>query len=103
MSSNRIVGPWYRIGDMRIVPWCFGLMRAEFLEQRDYSEKEPNENGKHEVMEHGLRWVSAGRLPPQYDGPGAFGFWSTMATPVDDPKYGDRRFWRRFIQYWKAK
>lgn len=85
---------WYRTGECRIVPWYFGLMRAEFMERRDYKD----ETG--EVMEYELRPVAAGRLPPQYDGPSAFGFWSTLATPRDR-KFGDRALWRQFISYFK--
>lgn len=84
---------WYRTGETRIVPWWFGLMRAEFMERRDFKD----ETG--EVMEYQLRSVGAGRLPQNFDGPDAFGFWSTMATPPDR-KFGDRALWRRFISYW---
>jgi hypothetical protein len=54
-----------------------------------------------EVMEYNMCWRSAGRFPPEYDNIGAFGFWSTLSTPPDDKKFGDRRFWKRFIQYGK--
>ncbi len=75
------------------MPWYFGLMRAEFLERRDFKD----ESG--EVMEYQLRWPGAGRFPEKYDGGGAFGFWSTLAT-TPDRKYGDRALWRRFVTYW---
>ena len=83
---------WYRTGDIRIAPWWFGIMRAEFLERRDITTEGAGDT-------YQLRWVGAGRLPAEYDGSSAFGFWSTMATPGDDEHYGDRRFWRWFIQY----
>ncbi len=91
MSRTR--GPWYRTGECRIVPWWFGVMRAEFLERRDFKD----ESG--EVMEYQMRAVGTGRLPDKFDGPSAFGFWSTLATP-EDRQYGDRALWRRFIRYW---
>lgn len=84
---------WYRTGECRIVPWCFGLMRAEFLERRDFKD----ETG--EVMEYQLRAVTAGRLPDKFDGPSAFGFWSTMAA---EPGTGNRSLWRNFISYFAS-
>lgn len=89
----RTKNKWYRTGACRIVPWYFGLMRAEFLERRDFKD----ETG--EVMAYQIRWVSAGRFPDKYDGPDAFGFWSTLASK-EDRKYGERTLWRRFINYW---
>jgi hypothetical protein len=88
---------WYRTGDCRIVPWWFGVMRAEFMERRDY----PDFYG--EINSYQIRWVGAGRFPREFDGGMAFGFWSTMATPVgDSKKYGDRALWRGFITYFKG-
>jgi hypothetical protein len=86
---------WYRTGECRIVPWHFGLMRAEFFERRDFKD----EDG--EVMEYQLRTVSAGRLPPDMDGPSAFGFWSTLATP-HDTRYGERGIWRKLVSFFGA-
>lgn len=88
---SRTVTPWYRTGECRIVPWYFGLMRAEFFERRDYKD----ETG--EVMEYELRTVGAGRLPPKFDGPSAFGFWSTLAS--GSSLYGERALWRQFITF----
>ena len=93
--SNRIKTKWYRTGETRIVPSWFGFMQAQFLERRDFKDKQTGE-----VMEYQLRAVSAGPLPAKFDGPSAFGFWSTLATPPDR-KYGDRALWHRFITYWK--
>jgi hypothetical protein len=90
---SRKTGKWYRTGECRIVPWWFGLMRAEFLERRDFTDPTTGE-----VMEYQLRAVRAGSLPAKFDGPSAFGFWSTMATPRDR-RYGDRALWRQFITY----
>ncbi len=92
--GNRIKGKWYRTGECRIVPWYFGLMRAEFLERRDFKDKQTGE-----VMEYQTRPVAAGKLPGKFDGPTAYGFWSTLSTPRD-PRYGDRALWRQFISYW---
>lgn len=94
MSAFRKKGPWYRTGEVRIVPWYFGLMRAEFLERRDFSDPETGE-----VMEYQMRPVSTGPLPAEYDGPSAYGFWSTLATPRDK-RFGDRAIWRQLISYW---
>lgn len=93
---NRIKSPWYRTGQTRIVPWLFGLMRAEFCERRDLME--PID---HEVMEYQTRWVSTGRLPYVFDNNGPYGFYSTLSTPPGDKRYGDRALWRRFISYWQ--
>jgi hypothetical protein len=88
---------WGRTGDCRIVPWWFGLMRAEFMERRDFAD----EAG--EVMSFQTRWVSAGRFPWEMDITSPFGFWSTMSTPVGDTKkFGDRALWRGFITYFKS-
>jgi hypothetical protein len=97
MSSTRIKTKWYRTGESRIVPWYFGLLRAEFGWRRDFKEPESGE-----VMEYQLIFRAAGRFPREFDGTGAFGFWSTLATPTDDPKFGERRFWRQFI-WWFPK
>jgi hypothetical protein len=88
---SRTATKWYRTGECRIVPWWFGLMRAEFFERRDFKD----ETG--EVMEYQLRTVRAGRLPARFDGPSAFGFWSTLASKTAN--YGDRAIWRQFISY----
>lgn len=72
-------------------------MRAEFLERRDFRDTETRE-----TMEFQSRWVSAGRLPEKYDGPGAFGFWSTLATPAKDMRYGDRALWVQFLKFFSA-
>lgn len=71
-------------------------MRAEFLERRDFKD----ETG--ETMEFQSRWISAGRLPEKYDGSGAFGFWSTLATPARDMRYGDRALWVQFLKFFSA-
>jgi hypothetical protein len=84
---------WYRTGEARIVPSWFGFMRAEVMERRDF----PGYSGTMEDGSFQVRWVSAGRLPVEFDNAGPFGFWSTMATPPDDPSYGDRSLWRNFI------
>ena len=97
MTSTRTKTDWYRTGDVRIVPWWFGLMRAEFMERRDFKCSQTGD-----PMEYQIRWVSAGRLPMEFDGAGAFGFWSTLATPYDDKRYGDRRIWHWFIRYWDS-
>ena len=89
----RTKSEWYRTGECRIVPSWFGFMRAEFFERRDFKD----ETG--EVMEYQMRTVRAGPLPAQFDGPSAFGFWSTMSTPAQDERYGDRSLWRQFISY----
>ncbi len=84
---------WYRTGETRIVPWYFGLMRAEFIERRDFKD----EDG--EVVSYQLRNVGTGRLPDEYGTwHSPFGFWSTMATP-DDARYGARAIWRKLIRY----
>jgi hypothetical protein len=70
-------------------------MRAEFMERRDFKDQDG------EVMEFQLRAVRSGRLPAEFDGPSAFGFWSTMATPPER-RYGDRAIWRRLIQFFNA-
>lgn len=94
-------GPWYRTGDCRIVPWWFGIMRAEFMERRDYPDPYGGDaagNGSYQV-----RWVGAGRFPVEFDNDGPFGFWSTMACSAgDSKKYGARALWRGFITYFKG-
>lgn len=91
---------WYRTGDCRVAPWWFGVMRAEFMERRDA----PGYSGTMEDGTYQIRWVGAGRLPPQYDGPTASGFWSTMATPIGDTKtYGNRALWRGFVTYFRGE
>jgi hypothetical protein len=88
---------WKRTGDCRIVPWRFGLMRAEFMERRDFID----DYG--EASSFQTRWVSAGRFPRDMDETSPFGFWSTMSTPVGDTKkFGDRALWRGFITYFKG-
>lgn len=94
-SVARIKTKWRRTGESRIVPSWFGFMRAEFMERRDF--KDPATG---EVMEYQVRFRSTGSLPWKFDGPGPFGFWSTLSTPTDR-RYGDRALWRRFISYWK--
>lgn len=83
---------WYRTGECRIVPWHFGIMRAEFVERRDFKD----DTG--EVMEYQLRFVGTGRFPAEFDGPSAFGFWSTLATPPDF-KFGQRAIWRQLVSF----
>lgn len=85
--------PWTPTGEARIVPWYFGLMRAEFCERRSFIDSDGVFGDTFQ-----LRWVRAGRLPAEYDGPSAYGFWSTMATPRDTG-YGMRAVWRQFISY----
>lgn len=91
--QNRIKTEWYRTGEARIVPSWFGFMRAEFMERRDFKDTETGE-----VMEYQLRAGRAGPLPAKFDGPDAFGFWSTLATP-DEQQYGDRAIWRKFCTF----
>lgn len=87
---------WKDTGDYRIAPWLFGIMRAEKMQQRSMS-ADPESCFQ-------VRWVSAGALPPEYDGPSAFGFWSTMATPENSFKvFGARTIWKRFITYFQVK
>lgn len=82
---------WKRTGACRIVPWYFGLMRAEFEERRETEDM------------FQIRWVSAGRFPAEFDNAGPFGFLSTVATPAGDtPTYGARALWRYFVRYYKA-
>jgi hypothetical protein len=94
MPASRKTSEWRQTGECRIVPWYFGLMRAEFCERRDFAWPETGE-----VMEFQIRWVSAGRLPDEYDNSGAYGFWSTLSTPRDS-RYGSRAIWRQLISYW---
>lgn len=90
---------WYRTGDCRIVPWYFGIMRAEFMERRDFRWE-----GDDEVVSFQTRWVGAGRFPREFDVTSPFGFWSTLATPTGNTKtYGDRALWRGFITYFRSK
>ena len=89
--------PWKRTGDCRISPWWFGIMRAEFMERRDFSYDDGD------VSSFQTRWVGAGRFPWEMDITSPFGFWSTMSTPVGDTKkYGDRALWCGFITYFKG-
>lgn len=91
--------PWKRTGDCRIAPWWFGLMRAEFMERRDF----PGYSGTMEDGSFQTRWVSAGHFPWQMDVTSPFGFWSTMSTPTGDTqRYGVRALWRGFITYFKG-
>jgi hypothetical protein len=88
---------WYRTGETRIVPWYFGLLRAEFIERRDF--KDPDG----EVTSYQLRYVGTGHIPDEYGSwkTSPFGFWSTMATP-DDARYGERAIWKNLIKFFKA-
>lgn len=86
---------WHRTGEARIVPSWFGFMRAEVMERRDFPDPYGGDDAGNGTFQ--IRWVSAGRLPLEYDNSGPFGFWSTLATPPDDPTYGDRSLWRNFI------
>lgn len=84
---------WYRTGETRIVPWYFGLLRAEFIERRDFKDQDG------EVTSYQLRTVGTGPLPDEYGSYySPFGFWSTMSTP-DDARYGQRAIWRNLIKY----
>lgn len=88
---------WARTGDCRIAPWMFGLMRAEFMERRDFTDQYGDPSSFQ------TRWVSAGRFPWQMDVTSPYGFWSTMSTPVGDTEhYGDRALWRGFITYFRG-
>jgi hypothetical protein len=88
---------WKKTGDCRIVPWYFGIMRAEFMERRDFSD------GYGEVTSFQTRWVSAGKFPWQMDITSPYGFWSTMSTPVGETEtYGMRALWRGFITFFKS-
>ena len=89
---------WTRTGECRIVPWYFGLMRAEFEERRDTKDIYGVFGDTFQI-----RWVRAGRLPTKFDNPGPFGFLSTVATtPGDTRTFGDRALWRGFITYFKG-
>jgi hypothetical protein len=85
---------WYRTNDRRIVPWFFGLMRAEFIWRRDWIDNDG------EVMSYQLRPRSAGRLPDDMDGPGAFGFWSLLAAKW--PANKAQALWRPFVFFFGA-
>ena len=93
---------WYRTGDCRIAPWWFGIMRAEFMERRDFPDPYGGDDAGNGTFQ--TRWVGAGRLPYTFDNNySPFGFWSTMSTPVGDTKtYGDRALWRGFITYFRS-
>jgi len=69
-------------------------MRAEVEERRDWKDSDNVYGGLFQT-----RWVSAGKFPFEYDVTSPYGFYSTMATPPDDPKYGERSLWRNFIQF----
>lgn len=89
---------WKRTGDCRVAPWWFGIMRAEFMERRDFIDP----NGVFGTTFQ-TRWVGAGRFPAELDVTSPFGFWSTMSTPVGDTQhYGDRALWRGFITYFRS-
>jgi hypothetical protein len=90
--SNRIETEWYMTGESRIVPSWFGFLRAEIIWRKDFKDPETGE-----VMEYQLRPRSAGPLPGAFDGPGAFGFWSTMAS-----RSGLRAVFRNLIRFYKA-
>lgn len=90
---------WYPTGEARIAPSWFGFMRAEVMQRRDF----PGYSGTMEDGTYQIRWVSAGSFPREFDGPTAFGFWSTLSVPADDPKYGDRSLWRNFISYFPRR
>lgn len=86
---------WYRTGESRIVPWYFGLMRAEFFWRRD------GYDHSGELVLFQLTTRGTGRLPTDMDGPYAGGFWSTLATPVK-AKYGWRGIFRRLCFFFAA-
>jgi hypothetical protein len=93
--------PWKRTGDCRIAPWWFGIMRAEFMERRDFPGPAGSDDAGGGTFQ--TRWIGAGRFPAELDVTSPFGFWSTMATPVGDTKrYGARALWRGFITYFKG-
>lgn len=93
-----VTGRWHRTGACRVVPWYFGLMRAEFEERRDTVDSCGIAGTTFQI-----RWVRAGRLPEQYDNSGPFGFLSTVATPPGDVEvFGDRALWRYFIAYFRG-
>jgi hypothetical protein len=85
---------WKRTGEVRIVPWWFGIMRAEFEERRSFA----GYSGTFDDGTFQLRWVGTGRLPAIYDNSGPFGYWSTLSTPRD-MHYGMRAVWRQLIQH----
>ena len=90
---------WHRTGACRIVPWRFGLMRAEFEERRNITDPYGVTGDMYQ-----LRWVRAGKLPHKFDNIGPFGFLSTIATLAGDTAtYGDRALWRNFISYWSER
>lgn len=79
--------PWKRTGDCRIAPWWFGIMRAEFMERRDFRWE-----GDDEIVSFQTRWVGAGRFPAQMD----------ITSPYGSKGYGDRALWRGFLTYFKS-
>jgi len=89
---------WSQTGYCRIVPWYFGLMRAEFEERRDTTDPDGVFGDTFQI-----RWVRSGRLPYEFDNSGPFGFLSTIATPAGDTKtYGARALWKGFITYFRG-
>lgn len=92
-----VTGSWIKTGASRIVPWYFGLMRAEFEWRRDITDPDGMSGDMIEI-----KWSSAGRLPAEYDNPGPFGFLSVVAAPPGDSRYGEYGAWRRFISYWQG-
>jgi hypothetical protein len=66
---------WYRTGNMRIVPWYFGLMRAEEEFTRDCYDPFGETNGTQSC------WKGVGKLPNDRDGPNLY---STMAATKEN-------------------
>ena len=93
---GQIKTDWYLTGESRIVPSWFGFMRAEVFWRRDFKDSQTGE-----VTSYQLKAKSAGSLPPEYDGAGPFGFWSTLATP-SDARHGMRAVFRKLVQMFKA-
>lgn len=87
---------WYLTGEARIVPSWFGFMRAELFERRDFRDARDGE-----IYAYQIRARSAGRLPAEFDGSTAFGFWSTLSTP-HKAEFGMRAIFRKFIQMFRA-
>ena len=89
---------WYKTGEVRIVPWYFGLMRAEFMERRDFSVGQKGTED-YEVVSYQLRAVGTGRLPQHYEA--MTGFWSMMSS-TSYTRHGDASIWRNLVRFFRS-
>lgn len=82
--------PWYRTGDVRVVPWYFGLMQAQELWRKD------SYNQYHGITTGFItKWKSVGKLPREVDD----NFYAAIeAYPTEDPYH---RKWRMLISFFK--